>query len=160
MPRVATTHTPTRGRRTTALPAATERGNLGLATPLALNGRLCHNAPVQSGIWAFEVVKPLVGAVRSCTAVSESFDYFNRLAAALAKSQDRRASLGVFAFGQPNAVRRWLGLGYPATRASQSRGRGRSPRARWLKESGTVRCDDTAPKSRSSEHRAKPVLVR
>ena len=44
-------------------------------------------------------LEPLVGAVRSCTAVSESFDAFNRLAAALAKSQDRRASLGVFAFG-------------------------------------------------------------
>jgi hypothetical protein len=46
-----------------------------------------------------KVLKPLVGAVRSCTAVSESFETFNRLAAALAKSQDRRASLGVFSFG-------------------------------------------------------------
>lgn len=42
--------------------------------------------------------EPLVGAVRSCTVASESFDLFNRSAAALAKSQDRRASLGVFAF--------------------------------------------------------------
>jgi len=47
-------------------------------------------------------------------------DYFNRLAVALAKSQDHRASCGVFAFGLPNAVRRWLGLRYPVTRANQS----------------------------------------
>lgn len=45
-----------------------------------------------------ECVRPLVGAVRSCTAVSESFDAFNRLAAALAKSQDRRASSRGFCF--------------------------------------------------------------
>ena len=46
---------------------------------------------------------------------------FNRLAVALAKSQDHRASCGVFAFGQPNAERRWLGMRYPVTRANQSR---------------------------------------
>ena len=69
--------------------------------------------------------EPLVGAVRSCTAVSESFVTFNRLAAALAKSQDRRASLGVFAFGRPDAVRRWSGLRYPAARASQGGDGGR-----------------------------------
>ena len=45
---------------------------------------------------------------------------FNRLAVALAKSQDHRASCGVFVFGLPNAVRRWLGLRYPVTRANQS----------------------------------------
>jgi len=61
------------------------------------------------------------------------FCRFNRLAAALAKSQDHRAFCGVFAFGQPNAVRRWLVLRYPVTRASQSRERGRIPRARWLR---------------------------
>jgi len=44
----------------------------------------------------------------------------NRLAVALAKSQDHRASCGVFVFGLPNAVRRWLGLRYPVTRANQS----------------------------------------
>ena len=43
-----------------------------------------------------------------------------RFAVALAKSQDHRASCGVFAFGLPNAVRRWLGLRYPVTRANQS----------------------------------------
>ena len=48
----------------------------------------------------------------------------NRLAVALAKSQDHRASCGVFAFGLPSAVRRWLGMGYPDTRASQIRERG------------------------------------
>jgi hypothetical protein len=67
------------------------------------------------------VITPQV-SVWSCQVASESFDYvFKRLAAALAKSQDHRASCGVFAFGQPNAVRRWLGLGYPVTRANQSR---------------------------------------
>ena len=45
-----------------------------------------------------ETSQPLVGAVRSCTAVSESFGRFNRLAAALAKSQDRRASARGFCF--------------------------------------------------------------
>ena len=48
----------------------------------------------------------------------------NRLVVALAKSQDHRASCGVFAFGLPSAVRRWLGVGYPDTRASQIRERG------------------------------------
>ena len=78
---------------------------------------------------------------------------FNRLVVAFAKSRDHRASCGVFAFGQPNAVRRWLGLRYPVTRANQSGERGRIPRARWLKQSGLVRCDDMAPKSKS-RHRA------
>jgi hypothetical protein len=71
----------------------------------------------------------------------------NRLAVALAKSQDHRASCGVFAFGQRNAVRRWLRLRYPDTRASQIGERGLSLRARWLKQSEIVRCDDMAPKS-------------
>mgnify|MGYP003656816272 CR=1 FL=1 len=78
---------------------------------------------------------------------------FNRLAVALAKSQDHRASCGVFAFGQRNAVRRWLRLRYPDTRASQIGERGLSLRARWLKQSEIVRCDDMAPKSKS-RHRA------
>ena len=54
--------------------------------------------PVQSGIWAMNSLEPRRGVVRSCKVASESFDEFNRSAAALAKSQDRRASLGVFAF--------------------------------------------------------------
>ena len=73
---------------------------------------------------------------------------FNRLAVALAKSQDHRASCGVFAFGQRNAVRQWLRLRYPDTRANQIGERGLSPRARWLKQSGTVRGDDMAPKGK------------
>ena len=44
----------------------------------------------------------------------------NRLVVVLAKNQDHRASCGVFVFGLPNAVRRWLGLRYPVTRANQS----------------------------------------
>jgi hypothetical protein len=62
---------------------------------------------------------------------------FNRLVVAFAKSRDHRASCGVFAFGQRNAVRQWLRLRYPDTRASQIGERGLSPRARWLKQSGT-----------------------
>ena len=37
--------------------------------------------------------------VWSCRIASEAFGRFNRLAVALAKSQDHRASCGVFAFG-------------------------------------------------------------
>jgi hypothetical protein len=99
------------------------------------------------------------GTVWSCRIASEAFGRFNRLAVALAKSQDHRASCGVFAFGLPNAVRRWLGKRYPVTRASQSRGRGLSPRARWLKQSGTVRCDGMAPKSNTLRHRQTLVLT-
>ena len=73
---------------------------------------------------------------------------FNRLAVVLAKNQDHRASCGVFAFGQRNAVRQWLRLRYPDTRANQIGERGLSPRARWLKQSGTVRGDDMAPKGK------------
>ena len=73
---------------------------------------------------------------------------FNRLVVAFAKSRDHRASCGVFAFGQRNAVRQWLRLRYPDTRASQIGERGLSPRARWLKQSGTVRGDDMAPKGK------------
>jgi len=60
-------------------------------------GRL---APVQSGIWAVEATrKPrrfLCGLVVQQASLLTSF---NRLAVALAKSQDHRASCGVFAFG-------------------------------------------------------------
>jgi hypothetical protein len=85
------------------------------------------------------------------------FCRFNRLAAALAKSQDHRASCGVFAFGQHNAVRRWLCLRYPITRANQSGERGRIFRAWRLKQSEVMRCDDLAPKSRHLKHRANFV---
>lgn len=60
---------------------------------------MMYNVVVWSGFQAMNWLKPLVGVVRSCKVASESFDQFNRLAAALAKSQDRRASLGVFSFG-------------------------------------------------------------
>ena len=45
---------------------------------------------------------------------------FNRLAVALAKSQDHRASCGVFAFVRRNTVRQWLRLRYPDTRLARS----------------------------------------
>jgi len=60
------------------------------------------------------------GTVWSCRTASESFDTFNRLAVALAKSQDHRASCGVFAFGRRNTVRQWLRLRYPDTRLARS----------------------------------------
>ena len=43
----------------------------------------------------------------------------NRLAVALAKSQDHIATYGVFAFGQRNAVRQWLRGRYPDTRQAR-----------------------------------------
>ena len=52
-----------------------------------------------------ELVKTPQGTVWSCRTASESFDQFNRLAVALAKSQDHRASCGVFAFGRPSDSR-------------------------------------------------------
>jgi hypothetical protein len=67
-----------------------------------------------------ELVETPQGTVWSCRTASESFDQFNRLAVALAKSQDHRASCGVFAFGQRNAVRQWLRLRYPDTRLARS----------------------------------------
>jgi len=86
-----------------------------------------------------------------------TFDSPQSLVVALAKSQDHRASCGVFAFGQHNAVRRWLCLRYPITRANQSGERGRIFRAWWLKQSEVMRCDDLAPKSRHLKHRANFV---
>lgn len=59
------------------------------------------------------------GTVWSCKVAGVTFGRFNRLAAALAKSQDHRASCGVFAFGQRNAVRQWLRLRYPNTRLAR-----------------------------------------
>ena len=91
-----------------------------------------------------------------CAVLSDdkrTFDSPQSLVVALAKSQDRREICRVFAFGQRNAVRRWLRLRYPAARASQGRECGLIPRARWLKQSGLVRCDDMAPESKS-RHRA------
>lgn len=85
----------------------------------------------------------------SCAVLSDdkrTFDSPQSLVVALAKSQDRREICRVFAFGRCNAVRRWLHLRYPDTRANQIRERGLSLRARWLKQSETVRGDDMAPK--------------
>ena len=86
-----------------------------------------------------------------CAVLSDdkrTFDSPQSLVVALAKSQDRREICRVFAFGQRNAVRQWLRLRYPDTRADQIGERGLSPRARWLKQSGTVRGDDMAPKGK------------
>jgi hypothetical protein len=109
--------------------------------PLTLVGTSRTIRSVWCGNWALNVFKPRRGTVRSCTAVSESFDTFNRSAVALAKSQDRRVSSGVFAFGRPDAVRRWSGLGYPAARASQSGERGLSPERGGERESGRRESD-------------------
>lgn len=88
----------------------------------------------------------------SCKAVNELLVGSNRLLAASPRPRSPK-EFGGFAFGRSNTVRRWLGLGHPATRASQSRKRGRIPRARWLKQSGVVRCDDMAPESNRSTER-------
>ena len=85
--------------------------------------------------------------VWSCQTTNELLISVIRFVVALAKSQDHREFCGVFAFGQRNAVRRWLRLRYPDTRANQIGERGLSLRARWLKQSEAVRCDDMAPKS-------------
>jgi hypothetical protein len=85
--------------------------------------------------------------VWSCQTTNELLISVIRFVVALAKSQDHREFCGVFVFGQRNAVRRWLRLRYPDTRASQIGERGLSLRARWLKQSEAVRCDDMAPKS-------------
>jgi hypothetical protein len=96
----------------------------------------------------------------TCAVLSDdkrTFDSPQSLVVALAKSQDRREICRVFAFGQHNAVRRWLCLRYPITRANQSGERGRIFRAWWLKQSEVMRCDDLAPKSRHLKHRANFV---
>ena len=67
-----------------------------------------------------ELVRTPQSTVWSCRTASESFDQFNRLAVALAKSQDHRAFCGVFTFGQCNAVRQWLRLRYPDTRRTKT----------------------------------------
>jgi hypothetical protein len=95
--------------------------------------------------------------VRSCQTTNELLISVIRFVVALAKSQDRREICRVFAFGQHNAVRRWLCLRYPITRANQSGERGRIFRAWRLKQSEDMRCDDLAPKSRHLKHRANFV---
>ena len=97
--------------------------------------------------------------VWSCQTTNELLISVIRFVVALAKSQDHREICRVFSFGLCNAVRRWLHLGYPDTRASQIRGRGLSLRARWLKQSETVRCEDMAPTSSSSRHRRTLVMT-
>ena len=101
--------------------------------------------------------KTLQIPVRSCQTTNELLISVIRFVVALAKSQDRREICRVFAFGQHNAVRRWLCLRYPITRANQSGERGRIFRAWWLKQSEVMRCDDLAPKSRHLKHRANFV---
>ena len=64
------------------------------ATPINATMRLSRVASRR-----MNQLEPLVGVVRSCQVASESFDVFNRLAAALARSQDHRVLCGVFSFG-------------------------------------------------------------
>jgi hypothetical protein len=82
-----------------------------------------------------------------------------RFAVALAKSQDHRASCGVFAFGQRNTVRQWLRLRYPDTRQAKSGNVGLVLERGGCRQSETVRCDGMAPKSRSSKYRRTLVLT-
>ena len=57
----------------------------------------------------------------------------NRLAVALAKSQDHRASCGVFAFGQHNAVLSMVVFEIPCYTSKPKQGAWANLRARWLK---------------------------
>ena len=84
---------------------------------------------------------------------------FNRFAVALAKSQDHRASCGVFAFGRRNTVRQWLRLRYLDTRQTKSGNVGLVLERGGCRQSETVRCDGMAPKSRSSKYRRTLVMT-
>ena len=97
--------------------------------------------------------KPIENPIDFCVVLPDNrrtFDWFQSFVVALAKSQDHRASCGVFAFGLPNAVRRWLGKRYPVTRANQSGERGlrieRGGRAEGSASLSSV-SDGMAPKS-------------
>ncbi len=103
-----------------------------------------------SGIRRMKSIENLIDYCAVLSDDKRTFDGFQSFVVALAKSQDRREIYGVFAFGQSNAVRRWFDLRYLATRANQSKERGRIARAWWLKQSGIVRCDDMAPKRKLS----------
>mgnify|MGYP003335540994 CR=1 FL=1 len=103
---------------------------------------------------------PQISVVGLVKVASEAFAFRSIVLLLLTpRALTHQRELRGFAFGRSNAVRQWLDLGYPVTRASQSREGGRILRAWWLKESEVVRCDDMAPKV-SIEHRAKPVLLR
>lgn len=106
----------------------------------ALSRTICL---VQSGIWAKGMrTKPRRVLRWSCKTAGEAFGLIpNRLVVALAKSQDHRSILRGFAFGQPDADRRWSGLGYPATRASHSGGRGLSLERGGERQSGQRESD-------------------
>ena len=59
--------------------------------------------------------------VRSCQTTNELLIYLNRLLLLLPRAKTAETFVGFFAFGRPNAERRWLGMRYPVTRANQSR---------------------------------------
>jgi hypothetical protein len=111
--------------------------------PLTLVGTSRTIRSVQSGIWAMGMrMKPRRVLRWSCKTAGEAFGLIpNRLVVALAKSQDHRSILRGFAFGWPDAVRRWSGLGYPAARASQSGERGLSPERGGERQSGRRESD-------------------
>ena len=117
---------------------------------------------IKSSEW-HQAMKAIKNPIDSCVVLPDNrrtFDSFQSFVVALAKSQDHRVIYGVFSFGGyiRCGTSMVVCLGNPVTRASQSGGRGLIPRARWLKQSGIVRCDELAPKSRDSKHRANFVF--
>ena len=73
------------------------------------------------------------------------------------------SSKRLFCFHDDSDTMRYVGggvLNNPVTRASQSRERGRIPRARWLKQSGIVRCDDMAPRVKRQAQSELSVVTR
>jgi hypothetical protein len=111
--------------------------------PLTLVGTSRTIRSVQSGIWAMEMRKNPAefcgGLARQQARLLASFPIASLLLSPRAKTT--RAFCGVFAFGRPDAVRRWSGLGYPAARASQSGERGLSPERGGERESGRRESD-------------------
>ena len=73
------------------------------------------------------------------------------------------SSKRLFCFHSDSDTMRYVGggvLNNPATRASQSRGGGRSPRAGWLMKSGIVRRDGMAPGVKRQAQSETAVLTR
>ena len=82
---------------------------------------------IKSSEW-HRTMKAIENPIDSCVVLPDNrrtFDSFQSFVVALAKSQDHRVIYGVFCvWWLCNAVRRWLHLGYPVTRANYSRGGG------------------------------------
>lgn len=84
-------------------------------------------------------------------------------ALALSRVSTESSSKRLFCFHSDSDIMRYVGgevLNNPVTRASQSRGGGRIPRAGWLIKSGVVRRDDMAPRVINRAQSETAVLTR